>query len=244
MGDGSPQGANRVPLLELKPKMELRGRITRVDLYGAFVDVGADKEGFVHLSGLRLEPVNKVGEAAQVGQAVTVWVRSVDATSGKLELTMVKPLAYDWNELKKGMTVHGTVVRLEKFGVFVDLGAERSGLLHVSELSSNYVKNPADLLHVGDEIDVLVLDVLPKKKQIQLSLKALERKPEPEPEHAEAPPEPAMTSMQIAFERARQGARPEQAASSARPRKPKSGLKRQQQEEIMARTLETSVHKP
>jgi len=164
MGDGSPQGASRVALHELKPKMELQGRITRVDLYGAFVDVGADKEGFVHLSGLRHEPVNKVGEAAQVGQAVTVWVRAVDPTSGKLELTMVKPLAYDWNELKKGMTVHGTVVRLEKFGVFVEVGAERPGLLHISELSSNYVRNPADLLHVGDEIDVLVLDVLPKKK--------------------------------------------------------------------------------
>ena len=209
MGDESPRGASRVPLVQLRPKMELHGQITRVDLYGAFVDVGAEKEGFVHLSGLRNEPVNKAKDAAQVGQAVTVWVRAVDPGAGKLELTMLKPLAFDWKELKKGMTVHGSVVRLEKFGVFVDFGAERPGLVHVSELSSTYVKNPADLLHVGDAIDVLILDVLPKKKQIQLSLKALEKKPEPEPSQpVEAAPEPAMTSMQLAFEKARHASQP------------------------------------
>ncbi|MGD0575544.1 MAG: S1 RNA-binding domain-containing protein [Anaerolineales bacterium] len=243
MGDGSPQGANPVSLLQLKPKMELHGQITRVDLYGAFVDVGAEKEGFVHLSELRHGPVNKVGEAVQVGQGVTVWVRAVDPGNGKLELTMVKPLAYDWSELKKGMTVHGTVVRLEKFGVFVDLGAERPGLVHVSELSGNYVKDPADIVHVGDEIDVRILEVIRKKKQIQLSLKALEIKAEEGP--AEPAEEPPITAMQAAFEKARETAdRQGQAAPGPRTRKSNTDLKRREQEEIISRTLETSVRKP
>ena len=241
MGDVTPQGANRVPLAQLKPKMELHGRITRVDRYGAFADVGAEKEGFIHVSGLRQGPPEKPGEAVQVDQSVTVWVRSVEPGHGKLELTMVKPLAYDWNELKKGMTVHGTVVRLEKFGAFIELGAERPGLVHVSEISGSYVRDPSDLLKVGDEIDVRILEVIRKKKQIQLSLKALETKAEPET--PEPPPEPPMTAMQAAFEKA-QGSTPQEPANPGAPsRKVKGSSKRQEQEDIIARTLAGSDRK-
>ena len=78
------------------------------------------------------------------------------------------------------MVLHGKVVRLENFGAFVEIGAERPGLVHVSELSHNYVRVPSEVVKVGDEVDVKVLEVDKRKKQIKLSMKALQDEPEVE----------------------------------------------------------------
>jgi predicted RNA-binding protein with RPS1 domain len=76
------------------------------------------------------------------------------------------------------MLVKGKVDRLETYGAFVDIGAERPGLVHVSEMSHDYVKNPAEVLKVGDEVEAKILDVDRRKKQIRLSIKAATPKPE------------------------------------------------------------------
>jgi predicted RNA-binding protein with RPS1 domain len=78
------------------------------------------------------------------------------------------------------MSVKGSVVRLEKFGAFIEIGAERPGLVHISEMAHGYVKTPGDMLKVGDEVEAEVLDVQRRKKQIKLSMKALQPEPEPE----------------------------------------------------------------
>lgn len=67
---------------------------------------------------------------------------------------MREPLALEWREIAPDMVLHGKVVRLEAFGAFVELGAERPGLVHVSELSHNYVRVPSEVVKVGDEVDV------------------------------------------------------------------------------------------
>ena len=85
------------------------------------------------------------------------------------------------------MTVKGKVFRLETYGAFVDFGAERPGMVHVSELTRGYVKTPGEVVKEGDEIEAKVLEVNRKKKQIRLSMKALmpeiveEEKPVREP---------------------------------------------------------------
>jgi len=85
------------------------------------------------------------------------------------------------------MTVKGKVVRLETYGAFVDFGAERPGMVHVSELTRGYVKTPNEVVKEGDEVEAMVLEVNRKKKQIRLSMKALmpeiveEEKPAREP---------------------------------------------------------------
>src|SRR4030067_3307861 len=76
------------------------------------------------------------------------------------------------------MVVTGTVMRLEKFGAFVDIGAERPGLVHISEMTHDFIRTPGDVVKEGDEVEVKVLDVLKPKKQIKLSMKALQEKPE------------------------------------------------------------------
>src|SRR5659263_591143 len=91
---------------------------------------------------------------------------------------MVKPLDLEWRDIKKGMTIKGKVVRLEKFGAFVEIGAERPGLVHISEMAHGYVKQPGDVVKEGDEIEAKVIEVNRRKKQIKLSMKAL--RPEPE----------------------------------------------------------------
>jgi predicted RNA-binding protein with RPS1 domain len=134
---------------------------------------------------LQKVPVKKVEDVLHEGQAVEVWVRKV--RKDRIELTMIKPLQYEWKELAPGMVTRGKVVRLESYGAFVDIGAERPGMIHISELSRGYVKTAADVVKEGDEVEAQVLSVDAKKRQIRLSLKALQ--PEmPEPEKPQKPP--------------------------------------------------------
>ena len=95
-------GATRA-LSELKEKMPLEGTVSRIDLSGAFIEVGVEREGFAHISALAEQHVNRVEDMLKVGQKVSVWVRKVDAAHGRLELTLVKPLEVEWNEIKKGL---------------------------------------------------------------------------------------------------------------------------------------------
>jgi ribosomal protein S1 len=139
------------------------------------------------------QDIRNVEDVLQVGGEVTIWVRKVK--DNIIELTMLKPLDLEWRDLKKGLVIKGTVVRLEKFGAFVEIGAERPGLVHISEMSHSYVKTPGDVVKEGDEIEAEVLDFNRKKKQIKLSMKALQ----PVPEVVEPPAksfEPAPYSQQ------------------------------------------------
>lgn len=187
---------------QLTKKDRISGKVVKTTLAGAVVDIGSGKLGVVPISQLRKEPVRKVDEVLKEGDQVEVWVRRINADNGHIELTMIEPLALEWRELKKDMILTGKVSKMEKFGAFVDLGAERPGLLHVSEMSHDYVRRPEDVVKVGDEIEVKVLGVDRRKKQIKLSIKALNPEPlveaEPEPE----PQKPAPTAMEVALRKA------------------------------------------
>jgi ribosomal protein S1 len=166
------------PTVEIKQKTAFIGKVIKVSLAGAVIDIGSDKPAVLHISQLPLvdnEPVKRVEEVLEPGKEVEVWVRRVK--DDHVELTMIKPLDLEWREIKKGMTVKGKVVRLEKFGAFVDIGAERPGLVHISEMAHGYIREPGDLVKEGEEIEAQVLEVSRKKKQIKLSMKALEPEP-------------------------------------------------------------------
>jgi ribosomal protein S1 len=164
---------------EIKPKMHFTGTVVKTTLAGAIIDLGLGIPGVIHISQMVAEnsdqPVKRVEDVLQIGKPVEVWVRKVK--DGRVELTMTKPLDLDWRDLKKGMTVKGKVTRLEKFGAFVEIGAERPGLIHISEMAHGYVRTPSDVVKEGDEVEAQVLDVNRRKKQIKLSLKALQEEP-------------------------------------------------------------------
>src|SRR5512140_1361635 len=87
---------------------------------------------------------------------------------------MIQPLAYEWSDLEPETIVKGKVVRLETYGAFVDIGAERPGMIHISELARGYVKAASDVVKEGDEVEAKIINVDRKKRQIRLSMKALQ----------------------------------------------------------------------
>ncbi len=222
-----------IKLNELKADDAVHGKVTRVSVAGAFLDVGAEVEGFVHVS--RLSPrSNRVEDVLSAGQELDLWVSTVDPNAGRLELTMIRPVLLKWGKIKPGMQLTGTISRIEKFGAFVDIGAERDGLVHVSEMTDGYVRDPAEVAKVGDQVEVAILEVDRSKKQIRLSMNFMpEEFLEDEGEEEEVP-----TAMEVALREAMDGASDEPEAEEG----PKTADKgRAVQEDLLARTLSKRV---
>lgn len=245
----NPEAANVKSIDGLQKKMKLKGTVTRLELYGAFIDIGLENPAVIHISQLG-NRVNRVSDALKVGDEVDVWVDKVDAERGQVTVTMVEPLAVEWNDLAEGQVYTGKAVRLENFGVFVDIGAEKEGLVHVSELSHEYVKHPSEVVRPGDEIQVKVLGYSRKKRRINLSMKALQEKPEAQLEELsmaeldfeQDEPEEMPTAMEMALRNAmgetNVAIRSKRRSQSKKERKAE---RRAQQEAIIARTLAYSA---
>ncbi len=227
---------------QIERKMRFSGQVVAITIGGALIDIGLDQPAFLHISRIKEDPVNRVEDVLEVGQTIEVWVRRVDRNTGRIELTMIEPLDMEWREIKKGLVVKGKVTRIEKFGVFVEFGAERPGMVHISELTHGFIRTPEEVVKVGDEIEVKVLGVNRRKKRIKLSRKALEefhRKP-PKQERKEVEPDkPEPTAMEVAMreamERAKSDDEPEEPAAGTSKRKPEA---KEELDEILSRTLE------
>ena len=222
---------------QLKKKDPVQGKVIKTTLSGAVIDIGLAKPAVIPISQLREQPVRKVEEVVKEGDQIQAWVRRVDGE--RIELTLIKPVLVELRELKADTILTGKVTKIEKFGAFVDVGTERPGLIHVSEMSNEYVKRPEDVVKVGDEIQVKVLDVDRQKKQIKLSMKALIPETQKEVEVVEEaePEKPAPTAMEIALRKAmaNQDDQPER-EKLKKPAKDSSEM-----EDILARTLENKL---
>jgi len=253
------ESAQPAGLADLKRKTRFIGRVIKTTLAGAVVDIGMEIPGVVHISQLQEQPTNRVEDVVKNGQEVEVWVKRVDPKKGRIDLTMIKPLEMEWREITKGMNLTGKVTRLEKFGACVDIGAERPGLVHISEMTHDYIKSPGDVVKEGDEVNVQVLEVNRRKKQIKLSMKALEEKPDvilkavqqikekgkdkererEKKEEETEKEEPTPTAMEMALRHAM-----ERNQTKEDPQKVKSKRKASDQgeiENILARTLQHKV---
>jgi ribosomal protein S1 len=166
----------------------------------------------------------------------------------RLELTMIKPLDLEWREIDKDLVVTGKVTRLERFGVFVDIGAERPGLVHISEMTHGYIKEPGDLVKEGDQVEVKVLGVNRQKKQIKLSMKAMEEVPVKAPKETpkEAAPKtepeaevetPIPTAMEMAMREAMERTRDRSEVTEIKEKR-KSSVQKDELEQVLARTLQ------
>ncbi len=159
-----------ISLAEITAGQELEGAVKRVTLSGAILDVGAQVDGLLHISDLGDKSITRTSDKLAVGQTVAVWVKRVDLTGGRLSLTMVQPPKFTWADLKPGLKTEGKVVRLEKFGAFVDVGAETDGLVHISEMGTGRVSKPSDVVSDGDMITVWIKDADRKSRRISLSM--------------------------------------------------------------------------
>ena len=148
--------------VEIKIKERYTGTVLKTTLQGALVNIGSEKPAFIHISqavkdGNPKIQINSIVDVLEKGQKLDFWVKRI--RKDRIELTMKEPLGLEWREIKPGMSVNGQVIRLETFGAFVEIGAERPGLIHISELSHSYVRTPSEVVHEGDEIEAQVLEV-------------------------------------------------------------------------------------
>lgn len=192
-----------VSIQDLEPGMELMGQVKSVTDFGAFVDIGIAQDGLVHVSELGRGRITKVTDVVQVGDEIKVWVKKVDKKRGRISLTMVKPVTRRFRDLKTDIMVDGEVTRIEPYGVFVDMGTGRDGLVHVSELTEGYISSPGEVVSVGDRVQVRILKVDRKARKVDLSMKEFTKAQEPaEPEPTEEDDEPVPTVMALAFQAA------------------------------------------
>jgi small subunit ribosomal protein S1 len=146
-----------------------------------FVDLGGI-DGLVNYNEISYKgPVNPSNYYAE-GDEVTVKVLSYDKTKQHLSLSVKAALSNPWEEIRDeldvGDTITVTISNFESYGAFVDLGNDIEGLLHISEISWNKnLKNPKDLLTLGDEVNVEVIELDVDKKRLRVSLKNLQEKP-------------------------------------------------------------------
>lgn len=218
---------------DIQAKDRLTGIVRRVELFGAFIDVGVGRDGLLHVSQLG-KGVSQIQDAMKVGDEVTVWVRKVDAGKGRIELTMTKPLALEWFEIKKGTTVTGTVSRLENFGAFVDIGAERPALLHVREMSSNFVSHPQDVVKIGDEVTARVINVDRRRKKIDLSTKVIDEEEQAAVLADDEDEEEMLSPMALAL----QAAMSSKGRDSQRRRKKRKKSTSRAHDDVLTRTLQ------
>ena len=162
-------------LAKLAKGMHLKGVVSSIVDFGAFVDLGGI-DGLVHISELSWSHVNHPSEVVKVGQEVEVEVLDVDMSRERISLGLKQTTEDPWRTLVKnypvGSIVEGTVTKLVPFGAFVELGDSIEGLVHISEMASRHVDVPSQVSNVGDPVQVKVMDIDMDRRRISLSMKA------------------------------------------------------------------------
>ena len=152
------------------------GVVKSLTAYGAFVDVGG-VDGLCHISELSWNRIKHPSEVVNVGDTIEVYVKALDTENHKVSLGYKKAEDNPWvklqNEYPIGSVFTAPVVSITKFGAFVRILPGIDGLVHISEISNERVEKVSDVLKVGDEVKVKLLDVDFDKKRISLSMKAL-----------------------------------------------------------------------
>lgn len=163
----------------------VRGRVVSITNYGAFVELEKGVEGLVHISEMSwTRNVRHPSKVVSIGEDIEAVVLKVDPNDEKISLGMKQIEEDPWLALPvkypTGTTLNGTVRNLTSFGAFVEIEPGIDGLVHVSDMSwTRRVEHPAEVVHKGEELDVMVLDVDAENKRISLGIKQLQDDPWP-----------------------------------------------------------------
>ena len=159
------------------------GKVARITSFGAFIDLGG-VDGLVHLTELSHERNVSPKSVVTVGEEIEVKVLDLNEEEGRVSLSLKATTPGPWDgveqKLAAGDVIEGTVKRLTDFGAFVEVLPGIDGLVHISQISHKRVENPKDVLKVGQEVTVKVLEVNAADERVSLSIKALEERPSQE----------------------------------------------------------------
>jgi small subunit ribosomal protein S1 len=157
----------------------VRGKVTRVTDFGAFVELEPGIEGMVHISEMSwAKKVRKPGDMVKPGDVVEVMILGVNAAERRMSLGLKQTLGDPWVDAPQrfpaGSQVEGPITSFTKFGAFVQLADGIEGMIHVSEISAEKrIERPQDVLRAGQVVKAKVLDVDREKRQLRLSMKQL-----------------------------------------------------------------------
>ena len=165
----------------LSEGMVLTGTVKNITDYGAFIDLGGI-DGLLHVTDMSWGRVGHPSEIFQVGDQIEVVVLHFDRETGRVSLGYKQKSSDPWERVEQtfapGTKTRGKVVSLTNYGAFIELEPGVEGLVHVSEMSwTRRVRHPSKLVNVGDEVDVIVLDVNRAAKRISLGMKQVEPDP-------------------------------------------------------------------
>lgn len=157
----------------------VRGVVTRVADFGAFVELEPGVEGLVHISEMSwVKRVRTAGDLVKPGEVVEAVILGINLGERRISLGLKQALGDPWADVTKrfpvGSAIEGTVTNLPKFGAFVQLSEGVEGMVHISEISAEKrVNHPFEVLKLGQRVKALVLAVDPEKRLIRLSMKQL-----------------------------------------------------------------------
>lgn len=159
----------------------VEGKVERVTSFGAFVSVNGF-DCLAHISDLSWSGAKSVTDVLEIGKKYEFKVLKVDEENKKVSIGYKQLQPQPWDlvaeKYAEGDVVHGKVVRIVPFGAFVEVENGVDGLVHVSQISHEWLENPTSVLNIGEEIDAKILVLDPANKKMTLSIKAL--LPEPE----------------------------------------------------------------
>ena len=159
----------------------VEGTVKSLTDYGAFIDLGG-MDGLLHITDIAWGRIAHASEKLSVGDRIKVKVLHFDREKEKVSLGLKQALPDPWDSVPKkypvGSRIKGKVVNVTDYGVFVELGEGVEGLVHISELTwSKKMKHPSKIVHIGNTVEVMVLDCDPAKRRISLGMKQIEPNP-------------------------------------------------------------------
>ena len=167
----------------------IQGKISGVVDFGAFVSFDDNMEGLVHISELAWQRIDNPRDVVRVGQEVEAKIIGVEGSKISLSLKALRddPWSKVTKKFKVGDVVKGKVLKLNNFGAFVELDEKIHGLAHLSELATHEIKDPAEVLEIGQEYKFKIVSLDVNEHRLGLSIKALSKKEEKKEEKKDEP---------------------------------------------------------
>ena len=155
---------------------EFVGVVKNLTNYGAFVDIGG-VDGMVHNSELSWKRIKHPSQVVSVGQEIKVYIKELDVEKRRISLGYKTQDMDSWykftQEYKVGDVVSAKIVSIMPFGAFAEVYEDVDGLIHISRISTERISSPADVLKVGDVVDVKIIEIDNENRKLALSIRAL-----------------------------------------------------------------------